>query len=51
MSKWYYCVKCDERVHISVLQANEGLCEACAEKQRKFERQVEQEIENADNRD
>ena len=51
MSKWFYCYKCDTRVHISELQRNEGRCDDCAEKQLEFERQVEREIENADNRD
>ena len=51
MSKWFYCYKCDTRVHISELQRNEGLCDDCVAKQLEFERQVEREIENADNRD
>jgi len=53
MSKWYFCVECDNRVHISVLQQNEGRCEECTEKKQKREREreIEQEADDADNSD
>jgi hypothetical protein len=43
MSKWYFCLACDSRVHISELQRNEGYCDLCAEKRKTQERQREQE--------
>ena len=46
MFKWYYCYECEERVHISVLQKNEGLCDVCAAKRNK-----EEVDDDADNRD